>query len=316
MLETFRVDGAHIEPCPSIQDDCWIRVFDPTDEEIDLIGASCNLSERVIRSALDDEELSRVERFGDDLIIVLDIPFAEVRNRTEAFMTLPLAIIVSTKYLITLSMRENPEVYDIMQTMAEERGDDLEKGSQSLVLTLFLSIAALYQHHLRDTETQRREMERNISRKTSDADLIKLHELETDLVYFETSLRTNKTVLERIMSSDEIKTSKADHGLMAEVLLETNQDIEMATIYRSIIGSTRDLFKSVLDNTRNTVMKILTGLTVILAVPTIISGFYGMNVPSTGMPFGTWEHGFGLICAITLILCLVIGIWLHRRDLF
>ena len=89
----------------------------------------------------------------------------------------------------------------------------------------------------------------------------------------------------------------------------------MTSIYRDIINGTRELMSSVIDNRLNNVMKYLTSITLVMAVPTVISGLYGMNVSSEGMPFANSSMGFGIVCLITLIVCLVTMIILRKKKM-
>ena len=98
-----------------------------------------------------------------------------------------------------------------------------------------------------------------------------------------------------------------------EVKVENRQAIEMATIYREIIDGTSELMSNVINNRLNNTMKYLTSITLVMAVPTIISGLYGMNVDTGGMPFGSLKMGFGIICALTFLLCLFI-LWILWRK--
>ena len=101
--------------------------------------------------------------------------------------------------------------------------------------------------------------------------------------------------------------------LLEDVMVEYQQAIEMTTIYRDIIDGTRQLLSSVIDNRLNSAMKYLTSITLVMAIPTIISGIYGMNVDSAGMPFSDSPYGFGIICGIIFIICLV-TFWILRRK--
>ena len=74
--------------------------------------------------------------------------------------------------------------------------------------------------------------------------------------------------------------------------MENRQAIEMTSIYRDIINGTRELMSSLLDNRLNNVMKYLTSITIVMAIPTVISGIYGMNVNENWMPFANTPHGF------------------------
>ena len=73
----------------------------------------------------------------------------------------------------------------------------------------------------------------------------------------------------------------------------------MTSIYRDDIKGTRELFSSILDNRLNNAMKYLTSITLLMAVPTVISGLYGMNVRADGMPFASSTAGFAIVLGLT-----------------
>ena len=89
----------------------------------------------------------------------------------------------------------------------------------------------------------------------------------------------------------------------------------MARTYRQLITSTRELFSSVMDNGLNTTMKLLAAITIVLAIPTMIAGFYGMNVDSAGMPFADSPFGFLIVIVLSLVLCIIAVRILRNRNL-
>ena len=112
---------------------------------------------------------------------------------------------------------------------------------------------------------------------------------------------------------EEKEDEAEDEDLLEDVQVENRQAIEMATIYREIIDGTSELMSNVINNRLNNTMKYLTSITLVMAVPTIISGLYGMNVNTGGMPFGSLKMGFGIICGLTFLLCLFI-LWILWRK--
>lgn len=103
--------------------------------------------------------------------------------------------------------------------------------------------------------------------------------------------------------------------LLDDVIVENRQAIEMTTIYRDIINGTRELMSSLLDNRLNNVMKYLTSITIVMAIPTVISGIYGMNVNENWMPFANTPHGFLIICIITLLICIITMLFLRKKKM-
>ena len=135
------------------------------------------------------------------------------------------------------------------------------------------------------------------------------------MVYFATSLRSNGLILERLTRYSRIKQYPEDKELLEDVIIENKQAIEMTQIYRDIINGTRELLSTVINNRLNNVMKFLASITIVMAIPTIISGLYGMNVNAEGMPLSGSPWGFAIICGMTLLICIMTLFILKKRKM-
>ena len=132
---------------------------------------------------------------------------------------------------------------------------------------------------------------------------------------FLTALCANATVLDRLTRYKRLEQYPDDRELLDDVIVEIRQAIEMTSIYRDDIKGTRELFSSILDNRLNNAMKYLTSITLLMAVPTVISGLYGMNVQSDGMPFANTTAGFAIVLGLTLALCVFAAWVLHKKHM-
>lgn len=139
--------------------------------------------------------------------------------------------------------------------------------------------------------------------------------LEKSLVYFSTSLKANEIVLEKMLKLDFLKKYEDDLDLLEDVIIENKQAIEMANIYSSILSGTMDAYASVISNNLNIVMKFLASVTIVMAIPTMVSSFFGMNVP---LPFKFQDspYAFSLIVVIVLVLCAASTYVLAKRKMF
>ena len=189
------------------------------------------------------------------------------------------------------------------------------KKKLRFVYQILYRIAVLYQSDLRIIDKMRTEIEERVGDDTEEVDLIALHELESTLVYFATSLRANGVVLDRLTRYKRLEQYPEDKELLGDVIVENKQAIEMTGIYRDIINGTRELLSSVIDNRMNSIMKSLTVITLIMAIPTVISGIYGMNVNAKWVPFANTAYGFGIICGIIVIICILIFLLLRKKRI-
>ena len=130
-------------------------------------------------------------------------------------------------------------------------------------------------------------------------ELIQLLEIEKSLVYFSSSLKTTKVTLEKLFRSRFVDHDESDKDLMDDVLIEIKQAIEMTDTYLNIVSGTMEAFASIISNNLNIVMKVLASLTLIISIPTVISGIYGMNTKNFPMMDYWW---FPIILSIALMI--------------
>lgn len=313
MIQIFKTNDGIVNQLSELSDNSWICLTAPTPEELLHISERCNVDLNDVKASLDIEEASRIERTDDYTLILVDVPSREVRNGNNAYTTIPLSIILTKDAIITVCTEDSI----VLSHFKTGRHKDFSTSKRTrFVYQILYSNTSVYLNCLRSIDKAREEIEAKLHKGTKNHDLIELHELESDLVYFATSLRVNGVVLDKLTRYEKIEHYLEDQELLSDVIIENKQAIEMANIYRDILNGTRELFASIIDNTLNQVMKVLTSITIIMSIPTIISGLYGMNVDTTGMPFANNFFGFAIICAFTLGICMISAVVLKKKGLF
>ncbi len=312
MIKYFRTDDQRIHDEEKLDDGVWVQMIAPTADECFMIAEDLNVDVEDIQAALDVEESSRIELQDGYTLILVDIPTVEIRHDKETYTTIPLGIILTQDVIVTICTENTPVLKNFVANRVKEFST---KKRLRFVYQILFRTAAMYQANLRSIDKKRTEIEEHIGNDTEDADLIELHELESTLVYFATSLRANSVVLDRLTRYKRLEQYPEDKELLDDVIVENQQAVEMTTIYRDIINGTRELMSSVLDNKLNNVMKYLTSITVVMAVPTVISGIYGMNVNEKGMPFANMPYGFLIICGLTVLICGIALVILRKKKM-
>ncbi len=309
MMTIYKTDNRVIHELEEAQEGSWIMLTNPTVEELQQVSSENSIDIADVRAALDDEESSRIELEDGYTLILVDIPTTEIRHDSRMYTTIPLGILLTQDRIITVCTEETA----ILRNFIERRVREFStKKKMRFVYQILFRTAASYQSALRIIDKRRTEIEEEVGNKTEDSDLIELHELESTLVYFATSLRANGVVLDRLSRYKRLEQFPEDMELLEDVIVENKQAIEMTMIYRDILNGTRELLSSLLDNRLNTVMKYLTSLTIVLAIPTIISGLFGMNVP---VPLARNPAGFTLICVGTAVFCIWVLYVLRKKKM-
>ena len=312
MIRYFKTDNQRIQEEEKIGDGVWVQMLQPTHQECAEIAEVLNVDIEDIQAALDEEESSRIELQDGYTLILVDIPSIETRHDKESYTTIPLGIILTDDEIVTVCTEDTP----VLQVFLNNRVKEFStKKKMRFVYQILYRISVLYQNDLRIIDKMRTEIEERVGEDTEEDDLIALHELESTLVYFATSLRANGVVLERLTRYKRLEQYPEDKELLGDVIVENKQAIEMTGIYRDIINGTRELMSTVIDNRLNNVMKSLTIITLIMAIPTVISGIYGMNVSSKWVPLATTAHGFMIIIGVIVVICVLILILLKKKRI-
>ena len=310
MINIFKTEQSVIRTIDAFEDGAWVQMVDPSVQELNKVSEAYDIEVSDLATALDEEESSRISLEDGYTLILVDIPSPEVRHEKKMYTTIPLGILIKQNAIITICTEDTPVLQYFIRNKVREFST---KKKMRFIYQLLLRSAALYQAYLRGIDKKRIEIEERIDGDTQDVDIIELHELESTLVYFATSLRSNSIVLERLRRYKRLEQYPEDMELLEDVMVEYQQAIEMTAIYRDIIDGTRELLSSVVDNRLNNVMKYLTSITIVMAIPTIISGIYGMNVSGIGMPLASSPYGFGIICVLILLIC-VAALWILKRK--
>lgn len=293
---------------------CWLDLVAPDEEELQEIAAATGLQMDFLTAALDEEEKSRIEIEDDAVLFVVDIPFLRSNKDYE---TLPLGIIISNNYFVTVCLEPNGVTADFSEH--NERSFSTFKKTRFLLQILYKS-ATLYLKYIRIIIRRTDELEKHLRQSMENSELFNLLDLQKSLTYFSTSLRSNSTVMERLtrlrnQSSTQhiVKVYEEDEDLLEDVIIEYKQCVEMVEMYSHILNSMMEVFASIISNNLNLVMKFLASVTIILAIPTLISGLWGMNVL---VPFAEAEFGFAYVLAFALGLAGIVGFLLWKKRMF
>ena len=289
----------------------WINMINPTEEEILGICESLDIEQDFIRYSLDSEEKARIDIEDDGTILfIIDIPISEKNEENIVYTTMPVGIIfVRDEYLITVSINEN-SLIKRMERLIQRRLVTYKKSQ--FLFQIFFENSSTFLNMLKIINKKAEQLEVTLKKSLKNEDLLKMLNLEKALVYFTTSLKSNEIVMEKTLRGKIIKLYEEDEDLLEDAIIENKQAIEMSKTYNDILNETMDMYASIISNNINDVMKILTSITIILAVPTLIASIWGMNVP---VPLQNNSNGFVILLAISVIVTLGVMIWFKKKDM-
>lgn len=308
MIEIYKTVDNILTRTDSYDEGIWVNVINPTPEEIIELQETLDVEPDFINAALDEEERAHTEKENEQTLIIVDTPYWD--SATNMYNTMPMAIIVTKTAFLTICLKE----VAVLSDFAKDKVKRFYTHYQTrFVLQILFKNAVRFLQCLRTIDKMSNQVEQELHVSMKNKELIEMLTLEKSLVFFSTSLRSNEMVLEKLLKNKYITNYLEDADLLEDVIIENKQAIEMCNIYSSILSGTMDAFASVISNNLNIVMKVLTSITIVMAIPNIIFGLYGMNVR---LPFQDSPFAFPYVITAAIALCIFAAYVLKKKDLF
>jgi magnesium transporter len=296
----------------TLEKGAWLSLTGPDADELATVADLTGVPADALRAALDEEERSRVEIEDNYVLVITNVPTMRGSYRYD---TLPLGIVMTKDHFITVCL----EKHQVLEEFAAEgpRAFSTYKKTRFLFQILYKS-AILYLKYLKQINRRTDEIEHDLRQSVKNQEIFQLLELQKGLTYFTASLRSNGIVLERLLrlrSNKELQhliaVYEEDEDLLEDVIIENKQAIEMVEMYSNVLSGMMGAFTSIISNNLNQILKFLAAVTIILAIPTMIASFWGMNVD---VPFGE-NSGFLYVSLIITAATVISAFGLWRRGL-
>ena len=304
-------DDKELKELDNIEEGSWIDLSMPTDEEVNEVIKETKVDEHLIKSVLDEEETSHIDTEFDQLLISLNMPFTEVNSKGKLYSTMPIGIISVNNYIITISLGS----FSLLDMLSKKKtivGEISTYKKSRLIFQILYITSSEFINYLTYISKDMDTFEDNLTKSVSNSELLKLVNYQKSMIYFNNSLKSNESVMERLSRGKLIKLYDEDEDILEDAVIENKQAIEMSTTYTEILNGLTDVFGTIVSNNLNNVMKLLTSITFIISIPTLVASILGMNVI---FPFDTGVTGFYIIMLLTLIISVIVTIWLKKRNL-
>jgi magnesium transporter len=286
----------------------WINLVDPAPDEIKRALELGSLGRDFIEHALDQHECPRIEFDDESTIVVIRAPYIETRQGERRRSTVPIGIILSPSVITTICRVDDEAIQARLYTSGQTAG--LSRVERQLC-QIIKEISLLFMRYLKEISAEIQELEHDLADTRSNEDLKLLLNLQKTVTYFHSALKTNDFIIDRIMrrglnigAGHKLSFTEDEADGLDDALTETRQGIYMSKIFTEVLTSIANVYSSIISNSVNQIMKVLTSLTVIIMIPTFITSFYGMNIE---LPFQhdatalTIVSGIGIATTVAII---------------
>ncbi len=316
MLTTYKTLQDKLEEVPWNPSDkgVWIKVIDPTPEEILQMSAAAQIPEYFFRFAIDEDDCPRIILGNNCILAIIHVPLS---LGEDCYETSPLSIILTPHTTITISN-------DLVQILPDPNDSNRFSFDTAKRTHFFFQILyhadTVFLKYIRNIRKRTDEIELSLRKSTNNEEVFQLLDLEKGLTYFTAALRGNVIVAETIlrMRSDPqmrylLKMHEEDEDVLESVIIENKRALELVQTYSDILSSMMDAFSSVINNNLNQMMKFLASITILVSIPTMISSFWSMTLV---VPWQGTEVGFWLVLCLAIITSCGVGLYLRKKGMF
>lgn len=272
----------------------WINVEDATLDDLEKISELTGLDLADFHDSLDNYEIPRIERQEGNTIIFVRSPDPDDQENFTELLT----IIISEKYLITISASKNK----IISRLLDQKLTVATTQKSKLLIQILLRIYQSYNSEIKNVRNTVLQS-RSTARRVRNAELIEFAESEDILNQYIAALIPMNNVLEAFRGGKYINMYEEDEDILQDLLIAGKQAVDVCIVNLKSIKSLRDSYQAIFSNNLNKIIKLFTALTIILTIPMVVSGFFGMNVP---IPLSHSAFGFPVIVFVTLTISLLV----------
>ena len=319
MMTIYRWENGGLKETPEFSPSCWINLVEPSTTELEsVISHSGKIPRDFLTDPLDAGERPRFDYEDEASLIIVHVPMPVDDDEVTPYRTVPLGIIFFERSVITVCSARTPVTSAFLDQI---RRVCPPSDQYRFAFRLLWHAGVLFLRYINDIHQRTIDLEGELHKSISNELLLKLLQIEKTFVYFTTSLKADTIALARANTARQLSLSEDDRDSLEDAMVEYQQALETATIHAAVLNGTMDTFASVINNNLNRVMKWLAVATIFLAVPTVVTSAFGMNVnlpfiddPGQGAEWVFWA--LSGICAVVLAGVSALLVYLKKRRVF
>ena len=247
------------------------------------------------------------DKYTDTHLLVYDVPVWPTAA-SKHFISRPITFLLQDKNLFTFHTVETSYVFDEFNDPQMLRRLSHAQDVTELLVTFLMFASQYFQRAVTQLDAERNDLDAKLSDDINNKDLVELSNIEKSLVYLSSSIQTDQMMLNSLQHS-QLTFSKPAKERLDDVLIESSQSSEMVQISRQVTKTLSSTSNNMMNNNLNDTMQFLTVWSLVLTIPTILTGFYGMNVK---LPI--FNAAYDWIVIVILMVALMVWLILLMRK--
>lgn len=275
------------------ENNTWININSDLISEYSSIYDTYEIDDEMIEYALDKNERAHMEynRRTKTLVVIYNV--LNLSREENHYDTIPLTFIVRQNQIVTISNGLNEYIIDQIR---EELEENMHWSVFNFLLHSLFAISENYFPVIEKLNKEQQKISQLLRKKTTKDNLFRLSDLEIEGMYLVSATKQNAVVLEQLKTQQAFKTlDDSEREQLEDNIIEANQLVAMTELHLQILHQIASTYNNVLNNNLNDTMKFLTVISILMTIPDIVTGFFGMNVQ---IPFMELRHGWAIILLI------------------
>ncbi|MCZ2119501.1 magnesium transporter CorA family protein [Levilactobacillus brevis] len=292
------------------QDLIWVMAMIEEDSDREDLQVKYGLTDEILTYVTDENERSHYDRdeYLNTQLFILHVPVV-VDQVAQRYITRPVAFLLKGNRVFSITTKRTQWVN---QTLSERmKLTQISDTNEFMLIGLFI-LFDQFIPPIRKINAEQNRLDKQLNQAPDNKDLIALSNLQQSLAYFVSATRNNAMMVVNLSSTPFGKQlSDKNAERLADAVIEARQTSEMTSIEADVVDRISNTFNNVLNNNLNDTMKFLTIWSLVLTIPTIITGFYGMNVR---LPFASDAISWIFTVLLMLGLMGIVAIMLRHRH--
>ncbi|HZL91695.1 MAG TPA: magnesium transporter CorA family protein [Pirellulaceae bacterium] len=295
MQATYAIrDGSLV---PEETGNVWIA-WNPTEAETRTIREKCEIDEYDMNSALDADEVPRLEVDSDSYTIIWKVPTQAQPTQTSLFAVTSLGLFFNKNRLVLIGSQE----ISLMERKHQRRIESLE----DIVLYLLFHTVHHFQGHLKVIKSISTELEQKINQSMDNQHLLQMFSLGESLIYYQSAISGNGSVLNKLQSFVLKSGLFARRGeLFEDLTIDNAQCLKIAEIYSHVLSGLMDARGTIVNNNMNVLIKNLTIINVIFLPLNLIASVGGMSEFSMMTQGVHWTIAYTIFMLVMVIVAVL-----------
>ncbi len=271
----------------------------PSMEEKKILIDKLQIDEHTLNSALDPDELARVEYEQNHVVFIVKKPKNYSAEDQYHFKVISVGLFLFKDRVIIVTNEDTPLFSNKPQVGLSSTPD--------IVLRIVYNCIFHFIEHLKVINMVAEEVEYKINRSLENRNLINLFALEKSLVYYLNAIHGNGLILAKLRAgADKIGFSEEGKEFLDDLIIENDQCFRVADIHSTVLSNLMDARASIVSNNLNVLMKLLNIITIALMVPTFIVSLFSMNVPIPAQHLHYTFYAIVFLCIVSAIGVLIV----------